>query len=169
MAWSPGGGDIEARQRTDYGDHSRFGNSATAGFDRETFSRAGLVAGHSGLTITAHEMRPKMKNQHATRELLQAPPARQPIPDGGQLGVIQEMLGALESSTTAGQLYVMAKVIAGLEREISRWSALLAESQRRIIARWLEDLARLASWCAPDVGAFIARANLVLGTLADAI
>jgi hypothetical protein len=91
-----------------------------------------------------------------------------PIADCGPLAVIKEMLADIEIWTVAGQLYVMGKVIAELQRELGRQGALLAESQRRMITRGLEELSRQISSHAPDVCAFVARAALVIETLARA-
>jgi hypothetical protein len=86
----------------------------------------------------------------------------------GPLAVIKEMLAGIETSTMAGQLYVMGKVIAELQRELGRQGELLAESQRRMLTRGLENLSRQISSHVPDVCAFVARAGLVVETLAGA-
>jgi len=82
-----------------------------------------------------------------------------------QLGVLRQILSDLETSTSAGQVYLMGKVVGGLETELARRGRLLAEIERRRIRRHLDGLAQQASRLAPVPSRFIDDAEVVLGLL----
>ncbi len=85
-----------------------------------------------------------------------------------QLGVLREMLSDIETSTSAGQVYLMGKVVGGLETELARKSRVLAELEQRRIRRQLDGLAQQASRLAPIPSRFIDGAEVVLGLLGSA-
>ena len=87
------------------------------------------------------------------------------LPDG-QLGVINEMLRSLDTDTVAGQHYVMSKIVAFLQHEVTQRGRSLIGVQLRLCAMWLDEMAHEASKVMPDVGAFNRRADVVVRTLA---
>jgi hypothetical protein len=87
-----------------------------------------------------------------------------PYPAYPHLGVIREMLDAIETTTIAGQRYVMSKVGAFLRGEVGRARG-LAGPRRRAAVQWLDELAGQAERMVPDVDAFNGRAKMVVGML----
>ena len=83
-----------------------------------------------------------------------------------QLPVIDEMLRSLETTTVAGQHYLMGKIVAFLKHEVAERGRSLIGVQLRLCALWLEDMAQEAAKVMPDVAAFNRRADVVVRTLA---
>ena len=80
----------------------------------------------------------------------------------GALAAINEMLDRMESVTRAGQLYLMAKIVAVLTAHP------LAASDGPFIGRWLDDLRREIAKTAPDGTAFAVRARGLVSLIATA-
>jgi hypothetical protein len=95
------------------------------------------------------------------------PIAELPVPSSNyhQLGIIREMLEAIETTTVAGQRYVMSKVVAFLHDQVGRCLT-LPGSRRRVVAKLLEELEGQAERMVPDVRAFNGGAEIVMGVLA---
>jgi hypothetical protein len=87
-----------------------------------------------------------------------------PAPAVHQFGVIKEMLDAIETTTIAGQRYVMGKVVAFLHGEVGRAGRLVGPRRRAVLA-WLDELAGQAERIVPDVRLFNGRAELLVGAL----
>lgn len=82
-----------------------------------------------------------------------------------QVGVLREMLSDIENHTSAGQVYLMEKVVNGLETELARKGQMLAELEQRRLRRQLDGLAEQASHLAPLSSRFIDGAEVVMGLL----
>ena len=83
-------------------------------------------------------------------------------------GVLREMLSDIETSTSAGQVYLMGKVVGGLETELARKGRMLAELEQRRVRCHLDGLAQQASRLSPIPSRFIDGAEVVLGLLGSA-
>jgi hypothetical protein len=101
---------------------------------------------------------------HASLPSPQRPLSTSAIPLD-QVGVLREMLSDIENHTSAGQVYLMGKVVDGLETELARKGRLLAEIEQRRIRRHMDGLAQQASRLAPVPSRFIDGAEVVLGLL----
>jgi hypothetical protein len=97
------------------------------------------------------------------------PSPQRPLPTSAvaldQVGVLREMMSDIENHTSAGQVYLMAKVVDGLETELARKGRLLAEIEQHRVRQHLDCLAQQAARLAPLSSRFIDGAELVLGLL----
>jgi len=82
--------------------------------------------------------------------------------------VIKPMLGDLETATTAGQRYVMGKVLAQLREAAAPAERHLADMQRRAIRNTLAELARESERRLPNADAFVQSARMLADTLSPA-
>jgi hypothetical protein len=87
------------------------------------------------------------------------------LPAHTRLDVIQPMLGDLETATTAGQHYVMGKVLVQLREAASAAEPGLPDLRRRTIRSTLALLAREAERLLPDPDAFARGARLITSEL----
>lgn len=85
---------------------------------------------------------------------------------GDRLGVVRDLLAALETATIPGQHYLMDKVIDLLSPEVLGASKRLSEPDREIVARALHELSREAARLVPDDNAFCRRAEILMDVLA---
>jgi len=83
----------------------------------------------------------------------------------GRLGIVEELLGDLETVTHAGQRYTMAKVVGLLRDEVADSEPRLSELQRRWIKRSLDELAREPDRMLPNRIPFVARAHNITDSL----
>ena len=90
------------------------------------------------------------------------------LPAHVRLDVIQSMLGDLETATTAGQRYVMAKLLTQLREAASAAEPSLSDLRRRTIRNTLAQLAREAERLLPDAAAFARGARLLAAALSHA-
>ena len=97
--------------------------------------------------------------QHA----LLAPPSHAPVV--GRLGIVEALLGDLETVTHAGQRYTMAKIIGLLRDEVADSGLRLSELERRSMKRSLDALAREQDRPLPDRIPFVARAQTIAESL----
>ena len=81
------------------------------------------------------------------------------------LDVVSDLLEDLETVTIAGLGFTMDKVVGLLRRELDAAEAALAEPQRRVMERVLDDLGRESSRGLPDASRFVARAQVITSTL----
>jgi hypothetical protein len=79
--------------------------------------------------------------------------------------VIKPLLGDLETATTAGQRYVMGKVVAQLREAAAGAERHLADIQRHTIRNTLEQLARESERLLPNADAFVQSARKLADTL----
>jgi hypothetical protein len=77
-----------------------------------------------------------------------------------QLGIVAEMLAALETQTTAGQRHTMGKVVGILAPHVGRRA-----SVRLRMARTIDELAHEAGRLVPDAPLFRHHAELVVFAL----
>ena len=101
---------------------------------------------------------------HASLPSPQRPLSTSAIPLD-ELGVLREMLSDIENHTSAGQVYLMEKVVDGLETELARKGRVLAEIEQSRVRRHLDGLAQQASRLAPLSSRFIDGAEVVMGLL----
>jgi len=81
------------------------------------------------------------------------------------LDVVKDLLGDLETVTTAGLGFTMGKVVGLLRRELDAVESALGEPERRVMERALDDLGHESSRWLPDAGRFVARAQVITQTL----
>lgn len=84
----------------------------------------------------------------------------------GRLGIVEELLGDLETATHAGQRYTMAKVVGLLRDEVAESGLRLSELERRWMKRSLDELAHEQDRMLPDRIPFVARAQNIADSLA---
>jgi hypothetical protein len=87
------------------------------------------------------------------------------LPARTRLEVIEPMLGDLETATTAGQHYVMEKVLAQLREAVAGSERKLPDLQRRTVRNTLAVLARESERMLPDADLFARSVRM----LADAL
>ena len=75
------------------------------------------------------------------------------------------MLGDLETATTAGQRYVMGKVLAQLREAAAGAERHFADIQRHTVRHSLEQLARESERLLPNTDAFVQGARRLADTL----
>jgi hypothetical protein len=90
------------------------------------------------------------------------------LPVGTRLDVIQSMLGDLETATTAGRHYVMAKMLTQLREAASAAESSLSDLQRRAARNTLVQLAREDEKLLPDAEAFARGARSLAAALSRA-
>jgi hypothetical protein len=100
----------------------------------------------------------------ATREH-DRPAAIDQMPRGLRLGIVEELLGDLDTVTIGGQHFTMEKVVGLLRLEIGAVGSALGELQRRLVNRALEDLASEHGRPLPDAARFVARTHMITATL----
>jgi hypothetical protein len=84
----------------------------------------------------------------------------------GRLGIVEALLGDLETVTHAGQRYTMAKIVGLLRDEVADSGPRLPELDRRRMKRALDELAREQDRMLPDRLPFAARAQTIAESLA---
>jgi hypothetical protein len=87
------------------------------------------------------------------------------LPAPRRLDVIKPLLGDLETATTAGQHYVMGKVLAQLREAAAAAERKLSEPQRRAIQANLAVLEHESERLLPNADAFGRSARLLAATL----
>jgi len=97
------------------------------------------------------------------QQALPPPPAHALVV--GRLGIVEELLGDLETATQGGQRYTMAKIVGLLRDEAADSGPGLSELQRRSVKRSLEALAREQDRLLPDPIPFVARAQTIADSL----
>jgi hypothetical protein len=97
------------------------------------------------------------------QQAIAAPPSHALIV--GRLGIVEELLGDLETVTHAGERYTMAKVVGLLRDEVADSEPRLSELQRRWMKRSLDELAREQDRMLPDRLPFAARAQNIAVSL----
>jgi len=85
---------------------------------------------------------------------------------GMRLGVVRELLADLDTVTSAGITFTMAKVVDLLRAEIGVAEAALSDLHRRVIRCALDDLAREQDRLLPDADTFVLRTQMITDTLA---
>ena len=90
------------------------------------------------------------------------------LPAHTRLDVIHSMLGDLETATTAGQRYVMAKLLTLLREAALVAEPSLSDLRRRWIRNTLAQLAREAERLLPDAEAFERGARSLAAALSHA-
>jgi hypothetical protein len=83
-----------------------------------------------------------------------------------RLGVVNQLLGDLDTVTVAGLTFTMGKVIGLLRQEVGGAEAGLSKFQRRVMTRALDDLAHEQDRLLPDADRFVARTQIITDTLA---
>lgn len=83
-----------------------------------------------------------------------------------RLGVVEQLLGDLDTATVAGRHFTMEKVVGLLRVEIGAAEPGLSEGARCAIAGALDELAREESHLLPDPPTFVARTRMITQTLA---
>ena len=83
-----------------------------------------------------------------------------------QLPVIREMLSMLETSSTAGQHYVMSTVIGFIEDRSSGLLRSMSPRNRRALMDLLTHLKRECERISPEIPIFVLRAEGLLSLLA---
>lgn len=86
-------------------------------------------------------------------------------PRGLRLGIVEELLGDLDTVTIGGQRFTMEKVVGLLRSEIGAAASALGELQRRLVNRALEDLTFENGRPLPDAARFVARTHMITATL----
>jgi hypothetical protein len=109
-----------------------------------------------------------MKIEVAPHRLSPPPINLVPFLPGTRLDVIQSMLGDLETATTAGQHYVMAKMLTQLREVASAAESSLSDLQRRAARNTLAQLAREDEKLLPDAAAFARGARSLAAALSRA-
>lgn len=82
-----------------------------------------------------------------------------------QLAVVREMFSTLDTCSTAGQRYVMRKVVGFLENQTSRLFQGLRPRNRPALMDLLTRLRNESDRLSPDVPAFVGRAERLLSLL----
>jgi hypothetical protein len=82
-----------------------------------------------------------------------------------RLGIVEQLLGDLDTATYGGEHYTMAKIVGLLRDETADDAAHLSELQRRAIKRSLDELVREQARMLPDRAAFMERAQNVTDVL----
>jgi hypothetical protein len=90
------------------------------------------------------------------------------LPAPRRLDVISPLLGDLETATTAGQHYVMGKVLVQLGEAVSATERRLSERQRRAVRKHLAVLERESERLLPDADIFVHSARMLAATLSPA-
>lgn len=83
----------------------------------------------------------------------------------GRLGIVEQLLGDLETATHGGRPYTMAKIVGLLRAETADDAARLSELQRRSIKRSLDVLAREQHRLLPDRITFVVQAQKIADVL----
>lgn len=91
-----------------------------------------------------------------------------PLPAKERLELLQGMLGRLEDATSAGQHYLMEKVLPLLRREALDPGKKFRPGDLDVITRSLADLEHEASRVAPDPSSFGQKAQLLVDVFAVA-
>jgi hypothetical protein len=104
-----------------------------------------------------------MSEEAGLQQALSAPPPHALVV--GRLGIVEQLLGDLETATHGGERYTMAKIVCLLRDETADDAARLSELQRRAIKRSLDELAREQGRMLPDRVAFVERAQNVTDAL----
>ena len=104
-----------------------------------------------------------LSDDHGLQQALAAPPPHAFVV--GRLGVVEQLLGDLETATHGGQPYTMAKIVGLLRAETADDASRLSELQRRSIKRSLEALAREQERMLPDRFTFMAQAQKIADVL----
>jgi len=86
-------------------------------------------------------------------------------PRGLRLGIVEELLGDLDTVTIGGRLFTMEKVVGLLRLEIRAAGPELGELQRRLVNRALADLTSEHGRPLPDAARFVARTHTITATL----
>jgi len=87
-------------------------------------------------------------------------------PLGERVGLLREMLSAIEDATPAGQRYLMTKLLALFRLELAHAALGFDRCQREIVGRALDALRIEATRMAPDAAAFERRGQLLVDVLA---
>jgi hypothetical protein len=103
-----------------------------------------------------------MKDEGLQQALPASPPHALVV---GRLGIVEALLGDLETVTHAGQRYTMAKIVGLLRDEVSDSAFRLSELERRSMKRSLDELAREQGRLLPDRIPFVARAQTIAESL----
>ena len=82
-----------------------------------------------------------------------------------QVAVIPGMLSSLDSLSTAGQCYIMAKVVAFIQQQAGRVARGLNLQNQRVFAELVAQLQRESDRVMPDARAFARRAESLLALL----
>jgi hypothetical protein len=82
-----------------------------------------------------------------------------------QLAVLGQMLPDIETTTRGGQVYMMRKIVDGLEAELGRRTDALADIGQRRVRRLLNDLRKQAARLAPVPSQFTDEAELAIALL----
>ena len=104
-----------------------------------------------------------MSDDVGLQQALSAPPPHALVV--GRLGIVEQLLGDLETATHGGERYTMAKIVGLLRDETADDAARLSELQRRSLKRSLEELAREQARMLPDRIAFLAGAQRIADVL----
>jgi hypothetical protein len=104
-----------------------------------------------------------MSQDDGLQEALPGPPPRALVV--GRLGIVEQLLGDLETATHGGQGYTMAKIVGLLRDETTDRAFGLSELQRRSVKRSLDELGRERQRLLPDRTTFVARAQKVADVL----
>ena len=83
-----------------------------------------------------------------------------------QLAIVREMYSTLETGSTAGQRYVMGKVVGFLEDQTSRLLRGLSPRNRRALVDLLTRLRHESDRMSPDVAVFVGHADSLLSLVA---
>jgi hypothetical protein len=94
------------------------------------------------------------------------PPASVPLARSTRLELLRGMLCQLEDATSAGQRYLMTKVVPLLRREALDPAGSVRSNDLAVINRSLNELEHEASRVAPDPNAFGEKAHGLLDRLA---
>jgi hypothetical protein len=89
-------------------------------------------------------------------------------PSVRSLDVIKPLLGDLETATTAGQRYVMGKVLVQLREAAAGAEHRLPASAWRAVRQALAELTRESDRMLPNAGAFAVHARTVTDALSPA-
>ena len=90
---------------------------------------------------------------------------RAAAPPLDHIGILREMLGDIGTTTRAGQVYLMGKIVSELETELAGRGRTLTELDRRRARRQLDDLGKQAARLAPAPGLFVEGAELAIALL----
>ncbi len=90
------------------------------------------------------------------------------LPPHTRLDVVHSMLGDLETATTAGQRYVMAKMLTPLREAAAAAAPRLSDLRRRTVRNRLVQLTREAERLLPDADAFAHGARSLAAVLSRA-
>jgi hypothetical protein len=83
-----------------------------------------------------------------------------------RVGLMREMLGAIEDATPGGQRYLMTKLLTLFRHEALDPGARFGARERDVVNRALSDLEHEAARMAPDASAYDRRAQILLDLFA---